>query len=107
VSSSGFTDFLADSLPVEVGQMARVDVVLAVGAAAAQVQVADQAVTIDTEQTAGGGVVTTRQIDQLPLNGRNYLELARMEPGVEIQSGQFFDPTKTLHRHLHRRPERT
>jgi len=75
--------------------MARVDVVLVVGAAAAQVQVADQAVTIDTEQTAVGGVVTTRQIDQLPLNGRNYLELTRMEPGVEIQSGQFFDPTKT------------
>jgi len=48
-----------------------------------------------TEQVTVGGVVTTRQIDQLPLNGRNYLELAALQPGVEIQDGKTFDPTKT------------
>jgi len=95
VSFSGFTDYTVESVPVEVGQIARVDAVLSVGAATTQVQVAEQAVNIDTEQSTVGGVVTARQIEQLPLNGRNYLELARMQPGVEIQAGQFFDPTKT------------
>ena len=37
---------------------------------------------------------STRQIAELPLNGRNYLELARLEPGVEINEGRAFDPTK-------------
>src|SRR5262249_47068512 len=34
------------------------------------------------------------QIAGMPLNGRNYLELARLEPGVEINEGRAFDPTK-------------
>jgi hypothetical protein len=95
VGYSGFSDYKLDSLPVDVGQIAHVDVTLAVGASSTQVQVAEQTAGIDTEQATVGGVVTSRQIDQLPLNGRNYLELARLEPGVEIQAGQFFDPTKT------------
>src|SRR2546423_15150471 len=65
VSYSGFRDYTVDSLPVEVGQIAHLDVVLTVGAASTQVQVAEQAVAIDTEQTAVGGVVTSKQIDQL------------------------------------------
>jgi len=59
------------------------------------VEVAANAVAIDTERATVGGVVNTRQIDQLPLNGRNYLELAKLEPGVEISDGKAFDPTKT------------
>ena len=49
---------------------------------------------VDTQQATVGGVVTTQQIAELPLNGRNYLELARLEPGVEINEGRAFDPTK-------------
>jgi hypothetical protein len=52
-------------------------------------------VQVDIEHATVGAVVTTKEIDQLPLNGRNYLELARLEPGVEIQDGKTFDPTKT------------
>jgi hypothetical protein len=39
------------------------------------------------------GVVTTQQIEQLPIS-RNFLDLAQLEPGVQIQDGQTFDPTK-------------
>ena len=95
ITYSGFNEYVLESVPVEVGQTARVAAALVVGAASTQVEVAAQAVAIDTEHATVGGVVTTRQIDELPLNGRNYLELARLEPGVEIQAGQFFDPTKT------------
>ncbi|MBE7182309.1 MAG: Plug domain-containing protein, partial [Terriglobus roseus] len=39
-------------------------------------------------------VITKQQIDTLPINGRNFLDLAQIEPGVILQSGETFDPTK-------------
>jgi hypothetical protein len=39
-------------------------------------------------------VITKAQIDSLPVNGRNFLDLAQIEPGVILQSGESFDPTK-------------
>ncbi|HYL75890.1 MAG TPA: TonB-dependent receptor [Bryobacteraceae bacterium] len=95
VTSPGFSEATVQRVTVEVGQTARVEIALALSAASTQVQVGGEAVQVDTERTTLGGVVTAREIDQLPLNGRNYLELARLEPGVEIQDGKTFDPTKT------------
>src|SRR5207247_10286825 len=40
------------------------------------------------------GVLSSSQIENLPVNGRNFLDLAQLEPGVQIQDGQNFDPTK-------------
>jgi len=95
VTSPGFSEATVQKVTVEVGQTAHVEIALTLSTASTQVQVGAEAVQIDTEHTSLGGVVTTHQIDQLPLNGRNYLELARLEPGVEIQDGKTFDPTKT------------
>jgi hypothetical protein len=39
-------------------------------------------------------VITASQIDSFPINGRNFLDLAQLEPGVQIQEGSTFDPTK-------------
>jgi hypothetical protein len=94
-TSPGFSEANVERVIVEVGQTAHVEITLALSTASTQVQVGADAVQVDTEHTTIAGVVTTRQIDQLPLNGRNYLELARLEPGVEIQDGKTFDPTKT------------
>jgi Carboxypeptidase regulatory-like domain len=96
VTGRGFADFAVERVVVEVGQTARVDASLQIAGATETIQVtgADTA-NVDTQQTTVGGVVNTRQIDQLPLNGRNYLELARLQPGVEIQEGRSFDPTKS------------
>src|SRR6202035_2670745 len=47
-----------------------------------------------TEQATVQGVITENQIANLPVNGRNFLDLAQLEPGVQIQDGQNFDPTK-------------
>src|SRR5207253_529634 len=52
------------------------------------------AVAVNTEQAAVQGVINSTQIENLPLGGRNFLDLAQLEPGVQIQDGQNFDPTK-------------
>jgi hypothetical protein len=95
VEAKGFRNYEVQRVTVEVGQSARIEASLSVGAEAISVEVAGGDVAgVDTQQATVGGVVTARQIDELPLNGRNYLELARLEPGVEINEGRAFDPTK-------------
>ena len=59
------------------------------------ISVTGETALVDTSQTTVGGVVNLKQINELPLNGRNYLELAQLQPGVEIQEGRAFDPTKS------------
>ena len=95
IESPGFRNFTAERVSVAVGQNVRVDASLAISGDTISVEVAGGDVAaVDTQQAVIGGVVSSRQIDQLPLNGRNYLELARLQPGVEIAEGRGFDPTK-------------
>lgn len=49
---------------------------------------------VNTEQAAVQGVLTSKQIEVLPLNGRNFLDSAQLEPGVQVQDGQSLDPIK-------------
>jgi hypothetical protein len=58
------------------------------------VTVEGSALRVNTEQATVQGVLTTEQIENLPINGRNFLDLAQLEPGVQIQDGSNFDPTK-------------
>ncbi|HEY4661779.1 MAG TPA: TonB-dependent receptor, partial [Terriglobales bacterium] len=58
------------------------------------IEVQGSAVAVNTEQPTVQGVLTTEQIETLPFNGRNFLDLAQLEPGVQIQDGGNFDPTK-------------
>jgi hypothetical protein len=95
IESPGFRSFTADRVNVAVGQNARLDAALNISGDATTVEVvAGDVAAVDTQQSVIGGVVNARQIDELPLNGRNYLELARLQPGVEIAEGRGFDPTK-------------
>ena len=50
--------------------------------------------TVNTEQATLQGVITAQQIENLPINGRNFLDLAQLAPGVQIEDGSGFDPTK-------------
>jgi len=81
-------------LAVEVGSVAPGNIRLEVGQGSEIVEVQATAVSVNTEQATVQGVVTTQQIENLPINGRNFLDLAQLEPGVQIQDGSGFDPTK-------------
>jgi hypothetical protein len=82
------------AVTVQVGVTAAGNVKLQVGQATQVVEVQGTEVTVNTQQATVEGVLTTEQIENLPINGRNFLDLAQLEPGVQIQDGGNFDPTK-------------
>jgi hypothetical protein len=79
---------------VQVDNTATANVKLEVGQTSQVVEVEASSVSVNTEQPTVQGVITENQIANLPVNGRNFLDLAQLEPGVQIQDGQNFDPTK-------------
>ncbi len=93
VSAKGFNT-ISQTVVVQVGNTATVNAKLAVGQESTVVEVQGSSVNVNTEQATVQGVLTSSQIENLPVNGRNFLDLAQLEPGVQIQDGQNFDPTK-------------
>ena len=81
-------------LTVQVGVTTAGSAKLQVGQSSQVVEVQASEVQVNTEQATVQGVLTTQQIENLPINGRNFLDLAQLEPGVQIQDGGNFDPTK-------------
>ena len=67
---------------------------MTIGATTETIQVNAGAVQLNTDQAGVSDVITAQQIKNLPVNGRNFLDLASIEPGVLLQQGQDFDPTK-------------
>jgi hypothetical protein len=72
-------------LTLRVGDDLSVDLQLPIGRLDTQLEVAGKAATISADFTVGG-VVSREQIESLPLNGRSFLELARLEPAVSVES---------------------
>ena len=79
---------------IQIGQIASGNVTLELGASSTVITVETNAVQVNTDQASVQGVLTQDQIENLPINGRNFLDLAQLEPGVQIQDGNNFDPTK-------------
>jgi carboxypeptidase family protein len=89
--------FKALEIPVivQVGVTTPANVQLTIGRKEEIIQVKSSDVRVNSEQAIVQGVMTEQQIQNLPINGRNFLDLAQLEPGVQIQDGSNFDPTKT------------
>jgi len=81
-------------ITVLLGNTAARSVRLLVGTGDQVLDVISSALQVNTQQPTVQGVLDAQQIEDLPLNGRNFLDLAQLEPGVQIQDGQNFDPTK-------------
>jgi Carboxypeptidase regulatory-like domain len=91
-----YKGFRTSELPitVQVGAISTGNLKLEVGEASQVVEVQGSEVQVNTEQATVQGVVTPAQIENLPINGRNFLDLAQLEPGIQVQDGAGFDPTK-------------
>src|SRR5436190_1898227 len=89
VAAPGFKKYEAKGIKLNVGQKARNDVKMQVGAVAESVNVEGTNVAqVETQSSELAGVVTGKQITQLELNGRNFTQLVTLVPGVSNQTGQ-------------------
>src|SRR5881396_2717558 len=79
---TGFNKVVRSGFVLETNQQARFDVVLKVGGITEEVQVSASAPLVTTENASLGNVVDQKKIVELPLNGRDYLQLAFMQPNV-------------------------
>ncbi len=82
VEMKGFKSDVRNNIDLQVEQVANLNFTLEIGDVKETVEVSAQAATLDTENAAVGTVVETRRIEDLPLNGRNYLQLASLTPGA-------------------------
>jgi hypothetical protein len=88
VSSDGFETQEITDLQVAIGQRAAVNVELAVGQVTNVVTVEAAAVLLETESNAIGTVVDRERVNELPLNGRNFLQLALLAGGAAPAEGR-------------------
>lgn len=84
ISLAGFRSALENEVLLQVGQTVRLNFELQVGDVSETVEVSAAAENLDTETTTVGTVIDNRRIEDLPLNGRNYLQLASLVPSGTI-----------------------
>src|SRR5215469_16235727 len=78
----GFQTELRSSIGLQVQQTARIDFQLRVGAVSETIEVSGGAPLLNTENANIGTVIDNQRIVDLPLNGRNFLQLASLSPNV-------------------------
>ncbi|MDX2270082.1 MAG: carboxypeptidase regulatory-like domain-containing protein [Bryobacter sp.] len=87
VEAQGFKRAVRTGITLQVNQNARIDVQLEVGQVADTVEVTGEAPLVDTGSATLGTVIENRRVTDLPLNGRNALALALLNPGVISNAG--------------------
>ncbi|HEY6330780.1 MAG TPA: TonB-dependent receptor [Blastocatellia bacterium] len=82
VQAGGFKPYKQEGLELVVQANLRSDIKLEVGTVSEQVSITTQAPQVDTASSTLGEVVGAQQIEDLPLNGRNFLQLGDLQAGV-------------------------
>jgi Carboxypeptidase regulatory-like domain len=89
ISARGFSS-VEVSTNVLIGNTATVNAHLPIGDETQTVLVQGSQLQVNTQEPTVQGVLNENQIEDLPVNGRNFLDLAQLEPGVQIQDGANF-----------------
>src|SRR5258706_5082291 len=85
VTASGFDTLRHTGIVLQVDERQRLDVALQVGAVATTVEITGAASGVQTETGLSvGAVIENRRVMELPLNGRNFIDLAFMAPGTYV-----------------------
>ena len=77
----GFTTAVQDNLTLQVGQRAELNLRLLLSTVTESVTVTGAAPMVNTSTSEVGGVIDRRQVEELPVNGRNFVDLSMMAPG--------------------------
>jgi hypothetical protein len=92
ISQGGFQTSLTNDVAVSVASERRVDVQLKTGKASETVEVSGQLLPqLETTSSELGGTLTTEQIENVPVNGRDYTKLIYLNPGVAGSPDQITD----------------
>ena len=83
VEENGFRTISREGVEVHANQVATESFILQVGAVTDKIDVQDIPSLVDTETSSVGTLETERRIQDLPLNGRNFIQLAYLGPGVD------------------------
>jgi hypothetical protein len=95
VSSSGFSSFVQSGITLQADQALTVNAALRVGAATESIEVSTQATQVNTTTGTLSQVVGERQVNQLPLNGRNAAALTTLVAGVVQAPSAYADQGNT------------
>ncbi len=94
ISAQGFETKVSEfPVSLSVGQTITLDGVLKIGVTFTTTDLTAEMPLVDTQTSKVDTVIETKEIENLPLNGRNFLELALLTPGNAPAPN--FDPTKT------------
>ena len=78
----GFTTLVQTGITLEVSQQAGLNVTMKLGATSESITVTGESPLVDVRTSALSAVVTEKTIEELPLNGRNFITLATLQPGI-------------------------
>ncbi len=95
IEAQGFKKTSLIHVLVLISRVTSLNAAVAPGGTAEQVTVSSGATDLDTVSTESGEVITQKQIEQLPIVGRNMMDLAQLSPGVQLRDGNDIDPTKS------------
>ena len=84
VTRDGFRTAIFENLEVTLNRTLRYDVHLDIGSSHEQVQVSGELPLLETQSSASSTTIMPREIVDMPINGRNYLDLLQLVPGVAI-----------------------
>jgi hypothetical protein len=93
VEKTGFKHLTRDLIEVQVQATVRADAAMQVGDVGQTVEVSAQTPLLQTETSSLGTVVDTRKVQEMPLNGRNVINLVTLVPGVVAQGQAMQNPT--------------
>src|SRR5213080_4012527 len=88
VTASGFQKSISNEFTLAVDQQARVNIMLKPGAVTEILEVQASAIALDTDNSAVSSLITQKQVEELPLNGRNFVQLLLLGEGAVTVGGE-------------------
>src|SRR6201987_4103859 len=95
IEAQGFNSFEGKDIHLEVTKDLRVDATLKAGDSTQVITIMEEIHMLDTTNSALGGTLSNKEINDLPLSGRNYENLLQLRPGVIRYPGGGFSTTST------------